>query len=53
MYYLPIEDAYAHGTTALHAGMTTIEAKRRRGAQVSGLYALVDRHPAGPSPRRG
>ncbi|WP_405527258.1 peptidogalycan biosysnthesis protein [Streptomyces avidinii] len=53
MYYLPIEDAYAHGTTALHAGMTTIEAKRRRGAEVSGLYALVDRHPAGPSPRRG
>ncbi|MFI7355861.1 peptidogalycan biosysnthesis protein [Streptomyces avidinii] len=53
MYYLPIEDAYARGTTALHAGMTTIEAKRRRGAEVSGLYALVDRHPAGPAPRRG
>ncbi|MFE3580937.1 peptidogalycan biosysnthesis protein [Streptomyces vinaceus] len=48
MYYLPVEDAYAHGTTALHAGMTTIEAKRRRGARVSGLYALVDRHPAAP-----
>ncbi|MFD7082716.1 peptidogalycan biosysnthesis protein [Streptomyces sp. NPDC059918] len=47
MYYLPIEEAYARGTTALHAGMTTIEAKRRRGAEVSGLYALVDRHPAG------
>ncbi|MFF9453479.1 GNAT family N-acetyltransferase [Streptomyces flaveolus] len=43
MYYLPVEDAYAHGTTALHAGMTTIEAKRRRGATVSGLWALVDR----------
>ncbi|MEU6892639.1 GNAT family N-acetyltransferase [Streptomyces sp. NPDC046557] len=43
MYYLPIEDAYAHGTTCLHAGMTTVEAKRRRGAVVSGLYALVDR----------
>ncbi|MEU6104011.1 GNAT family N-acetyltransferase [Streptomyces flaveolus] len=43
MYYLPAEDAYAHGTTALHAGMTTIEAKRRRGATVSGLWALVDR----------
>ncbi|MFF3619240.1 GNAT family N-acetyltransferase [Streptomyces sp. NPDC002467] len=43
MYYLPIEDAYAHGTTALHAGMTTIEAKRRRGAAVSPLHALVDR----------
>ncbi|MFJ2747370.1 peptidogalycan biosysnthesis protein [Streptomyces sp. NPDC087297] len=42
MYYLPVEDAYAHGTTALHAGMTTIEAKRRRGAKVSGLYALTD-----------
>lgn len=42
MYYLPAEDAYAHGSTALHAGMTTIEAKRRRGATVSGLYALVD-----------
>ncbi|MFG2296455.1 GNAT family N-acetyltransferase [Streptomyces sp. NPDC048603] len=43
MYYLPIEDAYVHGTTALHAGMTAIEAKRRRGAAISGLYALVDR----------
>ncbi|MFF1556566.1 GNAT family N-acetyltransferase [Streptomyces sp. NPDC058279] len=43
MYYLPIQDAYAHGTTGLHAGMTTVEAKRRRGAVVSGLYALVDR----------
>ncbi|MFD9409891.1 peptidogalycan biosysnthesis protein [Streptomyces sp. NPDC059989] len=43
MYYLPAEDAYAHGATRLHAGMTTIEAKRRRGAAVSGLYALVDR----------
>ncbi|WP_217250681.1 GNAT family N-acetyltransferase [Streptomyces sp. AC602_WCS936] len=42
MYYLPVEDAYVHGTTALHAGMTTIEAKRRRGASVSGLWALVD-----------
>ncbi|MFJ4776604.1 GNAT family N-acetyltransferase [Streptomyces sp. NPDC088762] len=42
MYYLPVEDAYAHGTAALHAGMTTIEAKRRRGATISGLYALVD-----------
>ncbi|MFI1150887.1 hypothetical protein [Streptomyces sp. NPDC020817] len=52
VYYLPIEDAYAHGINALHAGMTTIEAKRRRGAEVSGLYALVDqdpkvRHPGG------
>ncbi|MFI5669955.1 peptidogalycan biosysnthesis protein [Streptomyces sp. NPDC051704] len=53
MYYLPIEDAYAHGTTALHAGMTTVEAKRRRGAEVSGLYALVDRDSAGTPPRRG
>ncbi|MFG2622796.1 GNAT family N-acetyltransferase [Streptomyces sp. NPDC048507] len=44
MYYLPIEDAYAHGATALHAGMTAMEAKRRRGAGTSGLYALVDRH---------
>ncbi|MEV8309849.1 peptidogalycan biosysnthesis protein [Streptomyces flavidovirens] len=42
MYYLPVEDAYAHGATGLHAGMTTIEAKRRRGAAVSSLYALVD-----------
>ncbi|WP_028813287.1 GNAT family N-acetyltransferase [Streptomyces flavidovirens] len=42
MYYLPVEDAYAHGATSLHAGMTTIEAKRRRGAAVSSLYALVD-----------
>ncbi|MFC9058003.1 GNAT family N-acetyltransferase [Streptomyces sp. NPDC057074] len=45
MYYLPVEDAYAHGTTALHAGMTTVEAKRRRGADVSALYALADGHP--------
>ncbi|MFD8884236.1 hypothetical protein ACFV0H_17165 [Streptomyces erythrochromogenes] len=37
MYYLPIQDAYAHGSTALHAGMTTVEAKRRRGAVVTGL----------------
>ncbi|MEU9591733.1 GNAT family N-acetyltransferase [Streptomyces sp. NPDC048193] len=43
MYYLPAEEAYAHGTTALHAGMTAIEAKRRRGATVSGLWALADR----------
>ncbi|MFC7816949.1 GNAT family N-acetyltransferase [Streptomyces sp. NPDC057367] len=42
MYYLPVEDAYTHGTTALHAGMTTVEAKRRRGASVSGLWALAD-----------
>ncbi|MFF4445443.1 GNAT family N-acetyltransferase [Streptomyces sp. NPDC001502] len=42
MYYLPIEEAYVHGTTALHAGMKAIEAKRRRGAGVSGLYALAD-----------
>lgn len=52
MYHLPIEDAYAHGINALQAGITTIEAKRRRGAEVSGLYALVDRdsavrHPGG------
>ncbi|MFF1370295.1 GNAT family N-acetyltransferase [Streptomyces virginiae] len=46
MYYLPIEDAYAHGTTALHAGMTTVEAKRRRGAEISGLFALIDRQPS-------
>ncbi|MFJ7780653.1 hypothetical protein [Streptomyces yangpuensis] len=50
MYYLPIEDAYAHGTTALHAGMTTIEPKRRRGALISGLYALTDRAAAFGSP---
>ncbi|MET9839261.1 peptidogalycan biosysnthesis protein [Streptomyces virginiae] len=43
MYYLPVQDAYVHGTTALHAGMTTVEAKRRRGAVVTGLYALADR----------
>ncbi|MFF3807428.1 GNAT family N-acetyltransferase [Streptomyces sp. NPDC002032] len=56
MYYLPIEAAYAHGTTALHAGMAAIEAKRRRGARISGLYALVDRPgaplPPGPLPAR-
>ncbi|MFD3699217.1 peptidogalycan biosysnthesis protein [Streptomyces sp. NPDC058646] len=43
MYYLPAEAAYAHGATRLHAGMTTAETKRRRGAEISGLYALVDR----------
>ncbi|MER5728406.1 GNAT family N-acetyltransferase [Streptomyces sp. NPDC002138] len=47
-YYLPIEDAYVHGTTALHVGMGTIRAKRLRGAAVSGLHALVDPPPAGP-----
>lgn len=41
-YYAPIEDAYRHGTTALHAGMKAIEAKRLRGARVGGLYALHD-----------
>jgi predicted N-acyltransferase len=41
-YYEPIDDAYRHGTTALHAGMKAIEAKRLRGARVSGLYALDD-----------
>ncbi|MDF3143536.1 MULTISPECIES: peptidogalycan biosysnthesis protein [unclassified Streptomyces] len=41
-YYAPIEDAYRHGTTAVHAGMKAIEAKRLRGARVSGLYALHD-----------
>ncbi|MET9831583.1 peptidogalycan biosysnthesis protein [Streptomyces sp. NPDC006385] len=46
-YYAPVEDAYRHGTTALHAGMKAMEAKRRRGAHVSGLYALYDtRDPA-------
>ncbi|MEU8537680.1 MULTISPECIES: peptidogalycan biosysnthesis protein [Streptomyces] len=45
MYYLPAEAAYAHGSTALHAGMTAIEAKRRRGAAVSALSALADRRP--------
>ncbi|MFJ4271002.1 hypothetical protein ACIP29_10660 [Streptomyces coelicoflavus] len=52
MYHLPIEDAHAHGTTALHAGTTTIGAKRRRGARVSPLYALADGPSAGhPGPR--
>lgn len=41
-YYAPIEAAYRHGATALHAGMKAIEAKRLRGARVSGLYALHD-----------
>ncbi|KMS68859.1 hypothetical protein ACM01_37390 [Streptomyces viridochromogenes] len=41
-YYAPIEDAYRHSTTALHCGMKAIEAKRLRGARVSGLYALHD-----------
>ncbi|QOV33834.1 N-acetyltransferase [Streptomyces ferrugineus] len=41
-YYAPIEDAYRRGSTALHAGMKAVEAKRRRGARISGLYALHD-----------
>ncbi|MGN9762033.1 hypothetical protein [Streptomyces sp. SD31] len=45
--YAPIEDAYRHGSIALHAGMKAIEAKRLRGARVSGLYALHDPHPGG------
>ncbi|NEB08648.1 hypothetical protein G3I32_07140 [Streptomyces coelicoflavus] len=51
MHYLPVEDACAHGTTVLHAGTITIEAKRRRGARVSPLYALADETSAGhPGP---
>lgn len=53
MYYLPVEDAYAHGTAALHAGMNTVEAKRRRGAAISGLYAVVDRSPTPAGVRGG
>ncbi|MFD6971599.1 peptidogalycan biosysnthesis protein [Streptomyces sp. NPDC059949] len=41
-YYLPIEDGYREGTSALHAGMRTIRAKRLRGARVTDLYALPD-----------
>ncbi|MDN3293349.1 peptidogalycan biosysnthesis protein [Streptomyces ficellus] len=41
-YYLPIADAYRHGTNAVHAGMKAIQAKRLRGARVTGLYALHD-----------
>ncbi|MYV98518.1 GNAT family N-acetyltransferase [Streptomyces sp. SID3343] len=41
-YYLPIEDAYRQGTSALHTGMKTIHAKRLRGARISGLYSLAD-----------
>ncbi|WP_223837991.1 GNAT family N-acetyltransferase [Streptomyces venezuelae] len=39
-YYLPIEAAYREGTTALHAGMKAIHAKRLRGAEITDLYAL-------------
>ncbi|MFC8518891.1 peptidogalycan biosysnthesis protein [Streptomyces sp. NPDC057257] len=39
-YYLPIEAAYRHGTTALHAGMKTIQAKRLRGARITALFDL-------------
>ncbi|MGI5484532.1 peptidogalycan biosysnthesis protein [Streptomyces lavendofoliae] len=46
-YYLPIEDAYRHGSGAVHAGIKAIRAKRLRGARVTGLYALHDdRHPS-------
>ncbi|MFJ9344696.1 peptidogalycan biosysnthesis protein [Streptomyces sp. NPDC101733] len=41
-YYLPIADGYRAGTTALHAGMKSIAAKRLRGARISGLHALSD-----------
>ncbi|MCZ4097967.1 GNAT family N-acetyltransferase [Streptomyces sp. So13.3] len=41
-YYLPIEDAYRHGCTHLHAGMKSLAAKRARGAHTSPLWALAD-----------
>ncbi|WP_326667957.1 GNAT family N-acetyltransferase [Streptomyces sp. NBC_01257] len=40
VYYLPIEDAYAQGATALHLGMESLRAKTLRGAVTSPLWAL-------------
>ncbi|MGW6722771.1 GNAT family N-acetyltransferase [Streptomyces sp. NPDC054995] len=40
VYYLPIEDAYAHGATALHLGMESLRAKVLRGATASPLWAV-------------
>lgn len=40
VYYLPIEDAYAHGATALHLGMESLRAKTLRGAVASPLWAV-------------
>lgn len=41
VYYLPIEDAYAHGATALHLGMESLRAKTLRGAATSPLWAVA------------
>ncbi|MEU9102326.1 GNAT family N-acetyltransferase [Streptomyces sp. NPDC048361] len=40
VYYLPIEDAYAHRATALHLGMESLRAKSLRGAAISPLWAV-------------
>ncbi|MEV6840130.1 GNAT family N-acetyltransferase [Streptomyces sp. NPDC051133] len=40
VYYLPIEDAYAHGATALHLGVESLHAKTLRGAITSPLWAV-------------
>ncbi|WP_369386680.1 GNAT family N-acetyltransferase [Streptomyces sp. CG1] len=40
VYYLPIEDACAHGATALHLGMESLRAKTLRGAVTSPLWAV-------------
>ncbi|OLZ65328.1 GNAT family N-acetyltransferase [Streptomyces sp. IMTB 2501] len=40
VYYLPIEDAYAHGAAALHLGMESLRAKTLRGAVTSPLWAI-------------
>ncbi|MEU3842753.1 GNAT family N-acetyltransferase [Streptomyces sp. NPDC028635] len=40
VYYLPAEDAYAHGGGALHLGMESLRAKTLRGAVASPLWAI-------------
>ncbi|MFJ6613256.1 GNAT family N-acetyltransferase [Streptomyces sp. NPDC091289] len=51
VYYLPIEDAYAHGATSLHLGMESLRAKTLRGAVASPLWAIEGRS-VGTRPER-
>ncbi|MEU3827551.1 GNAT family N-acetyltransferase [Streptomyces sp. NPDC029080] len=45
--YLPIEDAYARGATALHLGMDSLRAKTLRGAVTAPLWAIEGAPPPG------
>ncbi|MEV0603083.1 GNAT family N-acetyltransferase [Streptomyces sp. NPDC050315] len=53
VYYLPIEDAYAHGATGLHLGMESLRAKTLRGATTSPLWAIEGGGKTVGAPARG